>query len=111
MTFFWTIDAHRPPQYRRRNEAPYLHEWIEYHRMIGFEAFLLMNDNSTDDTQCILDAYAEKGIVIRMPEDYEESKGDLERDNDNVFDACTRYLTSKPERFDPDRTWMMVSSF
>jgi hypothetical protein len=37
----------------------------QYHRMIGFESFLIMNDASTDDTQCILDYYAKQGVVVR----------------------------------------------
>jgi len=91
-----------------RNEAPYLREWIEYHRLIGFETFLLMNDNSTDDTQCLLDAYAEEGIVIRVPNDIdEEAVRDL-HEQDAVFDVCTKYLQSNPTRFDPSRTWMMT---
>ena len=40
--------------------------------MIGFESFLLMNDNSTDDTQCLLDEYASKGIVKRIPDDIDD---------------------------------------
>jgi hypothetical protein len=41
-----------------KDEAPYLAEWIEHHKLIGFDSILLYNDGSTDDTQCILDAYA-----------------------------------------------------
>lgn len=89
-----------------RNEAPYLREWIEYHRMIGFEAFLLMNDNSTDDTQCILEAYSEEGIVIRMPDDFQNISQDLYERNDYVFDACADYLQNYQDRFDAKRTWM-----
>ena len=32
-----------------RNEAPYLREWIEFHRLVGVERFFLYNNESTDD--------------------------------------------------------------
>jgi len=75
--------------------------------MIGFETFLLMNDNSTDDTQCILDAYAGEGIVIRMPEDTDSARYNLTKNSD-VFDACTKYIKDHPIHYDPSRTWMMT---
>jgi hypothetical protein len=46
-----------------RNEAPYLKEWIEYHRMAGVEHFWLYNDKSTDNWQEVLQPYIEQGIV------------------------------------------------
>ena len=33
-----------------RNEAPYLREWIEFHRLVGVERFFLYNNRSTDTT-------------------------------------------------------------
>jgi hypothetical protein len=97
-----------PRQTYYRNEAPYLREWIEYHRMIGFDAFILMNDNSTDDTQCILDAYAQEGIVIRIPKDIDDHDYKLRESNQHVFDACTDYLKTQQTRYDPRYTWMMT---
>ena len=32
-----------------KNEAPYLLEWIDYHRMVGFDHFVLYDNASTDD--------------------------------------------------------------
>ncbi len=32
-----------------RDEAPYLKEWIEFHRLIGVDQFHLVNNNSTDN--------------------------------------------------------------
>jgi len=98
-----------PPRYvvctRVRNEAPYLREWIEYHRMIGFDTFLILNDESTDDTQCILDAYAKENIVLRIPFDVGDSySGKLW----HIFDDCANYLNSHPEQFNPSKTWMMT---
>ena len=92
----------------RRNEAPYLREWIEYHRLIGFDAFLLLDDGSTDDTPCILQAYAKVGIVIRVPTDIGYNDTKLDKMNDHVFDTCANYLNSHQDRFDPRNTWMMT---
>jgi hypothetical protein len=46
-----------------KNEAPFLKEWIEYHRMIGVEHFYLYNNDSDDDFDAVLKPYIEKNIV------------------------------------------------
>lgn len=46
-----------------QNEAPYLREWIEYHRMIGVQHFLLVNDRSTDNFVDVLRPYVDAGEV------------------------------------------------
>jgi hypothetical protein len=46
-----------------RNEAKYLKEWIEFHRLVGVEHFYLYNNNSTDLLQIALNEYIKKGIV------------------------------------------------
>ena len=46
-----------------KNEAKYLKEWIEFHRIIGVEHFYLYNNNSEDDYSKVLTAYIERGIV------------------------------------------------
>lgn len=110
---------HASATFDRSNEAPYLREWLEYHLLIGFDAFFILNDGSDDDTQCILDAYAEAGIVWRLPTDVEaESRGEgvdetprakpRRLGQDLVFDTCVDYLKSHPDRFEPSRTWMMT---
>ena len=86
-----------------RNEAPYLKEWIEHHRMIGFDSFILMKDRSDDGTQCILDAYSEAAIVLRYKEDLHiDLKGQGE-----VFDACVDYLYNKAsnDTFAREQIW------
>lgn len=49
------------------NEAPYLHEWIAYHRMIGIEHFWLYNNCSTDNWQEVLQPYIDEGVVEVIP--------------------------------------------
>ena len=36
-----------------RNEGPYLHEWLLYHRVQGVEHFYLYNNESTDNTEAV----------------------------------------------------------
>ncbi|MDJ0555858.1 MAG: glycosyltransferase family 92 protein [Microcoleaceae cyanobacterium MO_207.B10] len=47
-----------------KNEGHYLVEWLEFHKLVGVERFYLYNNNSTDNTLDILDAYTERGEVI-----------------------------------------------
>jgi hypothetical protein len=46
-----------------RNEAPYLREWIEFHRMVGVERFYLYQNLSDDDWEPALRPYIGAGIV------------------------------------------------
>jgi len=46
-----------------RNEAPYLREWIEFHRLVGVEHFYLYDNRSEDDHLAALAPYVEAGIV------------------------------------------------
>jgi glycosyl transferase family 92 len=46
-----------------RNEAPYLREWIEFHRLVGVERFFLYDNNSTDDHLRELAPYFADGVV------------------------------------------------
>jgi hypothetical protein len=46
-----------------RNEASYLREWIEFHRLVGVERFFLYNHTSTDDHREALAPYLDDGLV------------------------------------------------
>jgi len=46
-----------------RNEAPYLKEWIEFHREVGFDHFYLFDNLSVDSYLPVLQTYIEHGIV------------------------------------------------
>ncbi len=46
-----------------RDEAPYLREWIEFHRLMGVEKFYLLDNLSTDSFREVLAPYIQKGIV------------------------------------------------
>jgi hypothetical protein len=46
------------------NEAPYLREWIEFHRLAGVERFFLYDNGSTDDHLDVLAPYIDEGVVV-----------------------------------------------
>lgn len=46
-----------------QNEAPYMKEWIDYHRKVGVEHFWLYNNESNDNYLEILQPYIDEGIV------------------------------------------------
>jgi hypothetical protein len=46
-----------------RDEARYLREWIEFHRLVGGERFYLYNNLSEDDYEEVLAPYVSAGLV------------------------------------------------
>ena len=46
-----------------RDQASYLGEWIEFHRLVGVERFFLYDNGSTDDHHEVLAPYVERGVV------------------------------------------------
>ncbi len=52
-----------------QDEAPYLKEWIEFHRMMGVQRFVLVDDRSRDDYARVLAPYVAAGEVevVRRP--------------------------------------------
>lgn len=46
-----------------KNEAPYLPEWIEYHKMLGVEKFYIYDNESTDNTKEVLKSYIADGTI------------------------------------------------
>jgi hypothetical protein len=46
-----------------RNEAPFLLEWIAYHRAIGFTDFLIYSNDCDDGTDKLLDRLAELNVI------------------------------------------------
>lgn len=46
-----------------RNEADYLREWLEYHRLVGVDHFYLYNNESSDGFLEVLLPYLEEGTV------------------------------------------------
>lgn len=46
-----------------KNEAPYIVEWVAYHRQIGFDGFLIYTNDCSDGTDAILNRLQELGYV------------------------------------------------
>ena len=59
-----------------QDEAPYLKEWIEFHKLQGVEHFYLYNNLSGDDFQEVLAPYVKnKEVTLReWPDTYEEGE-------------------------------------
>ena len=70
-----------------KNEAPYLLEWIAYHRAIGVDHFLIYNNDSTDTTPNILQSLEKAGIItyVEWPS---QPNGNNQREA--YRDACKR---------------------
>lgn len=87
-----------------QDEAPYLKEWIEFHKIQGAEHFYLYNNNSTDDFRDVLDPYIHNHEVtlIEWPKTY--SDGDR-----NAWDQIQRgaYMDCM-QRFGEDNRWIAV---
>jgi hypothetical protein len=45
-------------------EAPYLYEWIEFHRLVGVERFFLYNNGDRETHREMLEPYVEDGVVV-----------------------------------------------
>ncbi len=50
-----------------QNEAPFLREWIEFHRLVGVEHFFLYDNLSDDNGAEILAPYCSEGLVTLLP--------------------------------------------
>lgn len=50
-----------------RDEAAYIAEWLEYHRLLGVEHFYIYDNDSTDHVETVLAPYIRIGIVTCIP--------------------------------------------
>jgi len=50
-----------------RDEAPYLAEWIAFHRLVGVEHFFLYDNGSEDDPERVLGPFLDEGVVTLRP--------------------------------------------
>ena len=75
-----------------RDDARFLREWIEFHRMVGVEHFYLYNNLSKDDYQSVLKPYIQEGLVelIHWPRDSYEIHGWSVIQNESYTDALKR---------------------
>lgn len=67
----FAAEGQRKPEYKYdlsicvlfQNEAPYLQEWIEYHKLLGVKHFYFFNHYSTDNYLEVLKPYIQDGTV------------------------------------------------
>lgn len=52
-----------------KNEAPYIVEWVAYHRQIGIDDFLIYTNDCSDGTDAILQRLQEMGLVQHRSND------------------------------------------
>lgn len=57
-----------------KDDAPYLREWIEYHKLVGVQHFYLINNDSTDNYLDVLAPYIETDEVTLV--DFSGGQGD-----------------------------------
>lgn len=68
-----------------KNEGSYIQEWIEFHRLVGVDRFVIYDNGSTDNMKDVLEPYVTKGIV-----DYVYLPGRAKQ-LDAYYDALKRY--------------------
>ena len=50
-----------------RNEAPFLAEWVSFHRIVGVDHFYLYDNGSTDHPETVLSPFLKEGCVTLRP--------------------------------------------
>ena len=83
-----------------KNEAPYLREWIEYHRILGIEKFYIYDDASTDKPFDVLAKYIDAGIVI-----YEKVYRNPKK---NLTDVQRKIYTKAVRRYKNKTRWLAI---
>lgn len=75
-----------------KNEAQYLKEWIEFHRIVGVEHFYLYNNGSNDNYMDILHPYVEQGFVTLVDWPYQQAQMQCYGDIITKFRGETEWL-------------------
>lgn len=76
-----------------KNEALYLKEWIEYHKIIGIQHFYLYNNNSEDNYEEVLKPYIEKGLVTLIPWPHNQAQMEAYKDGIKKFSFESEWIT------------------
>ena len=61
-----------------KDEAPFLEEWIVFHKVQGVEHFYLYNNNSTDNFQKVLQPYVDANEVTLIDWNFDYNPGQTE---------------------------------
>lgn len=74
-----------------RDEAPYLKEWIEFHKLVGVQHFYLFNHRSEDNYKEVLSPYIKKGVLsLYDTKKYQNSETEQAEDFNTL--QCQVYL-------------------
>ena len=76
-----------------KNEAAYLKEWIEYHRIAGIQHFYLYNNNSEDDYQTILEPYIKENLVTLIQWPHNQAQMEAYKDGIERFKDETEWIS------------------
>jgi len=88
------------------NEAEYLKEWIEYHRLIGISHFYLYNNMSSDGFWSVLKPYVEQGVVELFDVPFDTSViRDVAKTHNMVQVACYNHALKLSKKY---TTWMAL---
>ena len=75
-----------------KNEAPFLHEWIEFNRIIGINHFYLYNNNSEDNFMPVLKPYLEMGLITLNEWPYDQKQMECYKDCIERFAFETKWI-------------------
>lgn len=75
-----------------RNEAPYLKEWIEFHKIVGVEHFYLYNNFSDDNYKEVLLPYVKDGTVDLKEWPYEQGQMQAYQDCIAKYSGQTKWI-------------------
>jgi hypothetical protein len=65
-----------------KNEGEYIKEWLEYHKLVGVDKFIIYDNNSEDNLKFILQPYIDKGEVDYIF--YPKTQADFEKKGKKV---------------------------
>ena len=99
--YTWLIKTDKPKRKEKRtyhislcimfkDEAVYLREWIEYHRMVGVDHFYLYDNNSSDGFESVIGDYLQEGVVtlIHWTKEHAQVEG---------YEDCIRRFQSESD--------------
>lgn len=75
-----------------KNEAPYLQEWIEYHKLLGITKFYIYDNESNDNIKRVLKKYIGTGEVVYRRYPGKAMQCFAYNDAVNRYACCTKYM-------------------
>lgn len=89
-----------------RDEADYLVEWIEYHRIVGVSHFFLYNNYSHDHFWEVLKPYVDRGIVELFDVPFDSNEyNDFAATHNFVQVCCYNHAISLSRNYN---TWLAI---